>query len=104
PNRCFPVDTAHGPDSMAMNWEKTFAARTGVTIHRPWGENFLWGYSRRPAVPRRSGGRGGTGRHRGPYEFQPRGSAAASAGACVCALAPEVPAWYRLQPLGRGAY
>ena len=45
PNRCFPVDTAHGPDSMAMNWEKTFAARTGVTIHRPWGENFLWGYS-----------------------------------------------------------
>ena len=28
-----------------MNWEKAFAARVGVTIHRPWGENFLWGYS-----------------------------------------------------------
>ncbi len=45
PNRCFPIDTAHGPDSKAMNWEKAFAARMGVTIHRPWGENFLWGYS-----------------------------------------------------------
>jgi SAM-dependent methyltransferase len=45
PNRCFPIDTAHGPDTMAMKWEKAFAARVGVTIHRPWGENFLWGYS-----------------------------------------------------------
>jgi SAM-dependent methyltransferase len=45
PNRCFPIDTAHGPDTTAMNWEKAFAAWMGVTVHRPWGENFLWGYS-----------------------------------------------------------
>lgn len=45
PNRRFPIDTAHGPDSDAKKWEKAFAARTGVTLHRPWGENFLWGYS-----------------------------------------------------------
>jgi SAM-dependent methyltransferase len=45
PNRRFPIDTAHGPDSAAMKWEKAFATRFGVTIHRPWGENFLWGYS-----------------------------------------------------------
>jgi len=45
PNRGFPFDTAHGPDSRASNFELTLSRITGVTIHKPWGENFLWSFS-----------------------------------------------------------
>lgn len=45
PNRNFPVDFAHGPDSRASSISKTLSHRLGFTVHAPWGENFLWGYS-----------------------------------------------------------
>ena len=44
PNRNFPVDTAHGHDSEASSIEKWLSRLIGITIHKPWGENFLWGY------------------------------------------------------------
>jgi len=44
PNRQFPVDASHGPDSRAWGLEKAIARRLGLTVHRPWGENFLWSY------------------------------------------------------------
>ncbi|MGU3539181.1 class I SAM-dependent methyltransferase [Methylobacterium sp. A54F] len=45
PNRAFPVDVAHGPDSRAAGWERALATRLGMTVHRPWGDNFLWSYA-----------------------------------------------------------
>ncbi len=44
PNRNFPIDTAHGPDSRCANWENFLSAKVGATVHRTWGENFLWSY------------------------------------------------------------
>ncbi len=44
PNRRFPVDVAHGPDSRAAPWERALSALAGATVHRVWGENFLWSY------------------------------------------------------------
>jgi SAM-dependent methyltransferase len=44
PNRNFPVDTAHGLDAAAHPLEHKLSALARVTIHRPWGSNFLWGY------------------------------------------------------------
>ncbi|WP_375464281.1 class I SAM-dependent methyltransferase [uncultured Methylobacterium sp.] len=44
PNRAFPIDVAHGPDSRAAAWERWLAARLGMTVHRPWADNFLWSY------------------------------------------------------------
>lgn len=44
PNRRFPVDTAHGADAGAWPIEKAFSRRFGFTLHRPWGDNFLWSY------------------------------------------------------------
>lgn len=44
PNRNFPVDVAHGPDSRAARWERALSALAGATVHRVWGENFLWSY------------------------------------------------------------
>lgn len=44
PNRGFPVDVAHGPDSRASFLSRRIAERTGVTLHATWGENFLWSY------------------------------------------------------------
>jgi len=44
PNRRFPVDTAHGLDSRATAAERWLSRRVGVSIHSPWGENFLWSY------------------------------------------------------------
>ncbi len=44
PNRTFPVDVAHGPDSRASRFGKWFASRYGATLHATWGENFLWSY------------------------------------------------------------
>ena len=45
PNRNFPFDTAHGPDSKASKLELKLTEIVGATVHKPWGENFLWGYS-----------------------------------------------------------
>ena len=45
PNRQFPVDASHGPDAQAWRIEKKIADRIGLTVHHPWGENFLWSYS-----------------------------------------------------------
>lgn len=45
PNRNFPVDTSHGPDSQALPVERWLYGKLGATIHRPWGPNFLWSYS-----------------------------------------------------------
>ncbi len=45
PNRNFPVDVAHGPDSMAAYWERWLSRLAGLTIHRTWGDNFLWSFS-----------------------------------------------------------
>ena len=45
PNRCFPIDTAHGPDAAASHIETWFARKAGLTLHRTWGPNFLWSYS-----------------------------------------------------------
>ena len=45
PNRNFPVDVAHGPDSRASRFENWLSRQFRATIHKPWGENFLWGYN-----------------------------------------------------------
>ena len=44
PNRNFPVDTAHALDTRASKLEHWLSNKVGVTIHRPVGEYFLWGY------------------------------------------------------------
>ncbi len=44
PNRNFPIDTAHGPDSRCTAWEQRLTDKVGSTVHKTWGENFLWGY------------------------------------------------------------
>jgi SAM-dependent methyltransferase len=45
PNRNFPVDVAHGLDSQSNRIERWLSAKAGASIHRTWGESFLWGYS-----------------------------------------------------------
>ena len=44
PNRRFPVDVAHGLDSRASGLEKWLSAKIGASVHKTWGENFLWAY------------------------------------------------------------
>ena len=44
PNRNFPVDVAHGPDSRASGLENWMSARLGASVHKTWGEHFLWSY------------------------------------------------------------
>ena len=44
PNRGFPVDVAHGLDSQAAPWERWLSARLGRSVHRIWGDNFLWSF------------------------------------------------------------
>jgi SAM-dependent methyltransferase len=44
PNRTFPMDTAHGLDAAASALEHRLSRLARVTIHRPWGDNFLWSY------------------------------------------------------------
>lgn len=44
PNRRFPVDTAHGLDAAAGRVERWLSAKVGVSIHRVWGDYFLWSY------------------------------------------------------------
>ncbi|HEY0420569.1 MAG TPA: class I SAM-dependent methyltransferase [Acetobacteraceae bacterium] len=44
PNKGFPVDTAHGLDAAASGLEHRLSRLARVSVHRSWGENFLWGY------------------------------------------------------------
>ena len=45
PNRCFPFDTAHGPDTKASPLELRLSRLFGLTVHKTWGENFLWSFT-----------------------------------------------------------
>lgn len=45
PNRNFPVDVAHGLDSRASGLEKALSGMVGASVHKTWGQNFLWGYA-----------------------------------------------------------
>ncbi len=45
PNRGFPFDFSHGLDFEASAVERWLSARCGFSVHRTWGEYFLWGYS-----------------------------------------------------------
>lgn len=44
PNRQFPVDVAHDLDSRASVLERWISAKLHVSVHKTWGENFLWAY------------------------------------------------------------
>lgn len=45
PNRGFPIDVAHEPDSRASGVERWLSARLGASVHKTWGEGFLWNYA-----------------------------------------------------------
>lgn len=45
PNRTFPVDAAHGPDCRTSALERQLYNMTNLSIHRIWGDHFLWSYS-----------------------------------------------------------
>jgi SAM-dependent methyltransferase len=45
PNRNFPLDFSHGLDSRANGAERWLSSVVGRSVHRPWGEYFLWGYA-----------------------------------------------------------
>jgi len=45
PNRNFPIDTAHGADTQSSALEKYLSSKVGSTVHKTWGDNFLWGYA-----------------------------------------------------------
>ena len=44
PNRRFPVDTAHGLDMQSSAWERWMSRKLKASVHRIWGEYFLWSY------------------------------------------------------------
>jgi SAM-dependent methyltransferase len=44
PNRTFPIDAAHGPDSAAGSVARWLHRRTGLSIHPIWGRHFLWSF------------------------------------------------------------
>lgn len=44
PNRNFPLDFSHGLDAAATRAERWLSSKAGVSVHRTWGEYFLWGY------------------------------------------------------------
>ncbi|MGR8930437.1 MAG: class I SAM-dependent methyltransferase [Gammaproteobacteria bacterium] len=44
PNRAFPIDVAHGLDSQSSALERKLSEWAGASVHKTWGENFLWGY------------------------------------------------------------
>lgn len=45
PNRTCPVDFSHGLDAESSWWERQLSAWAGVTVHRTWGDYFLWSYA-----------------------------------------------------------
>ena len=44
PNRRFPADAAHDLDMVSAPWERWLSRKLGVSVHRTWGEYFLWTY------------------------------------------------------------
>lgn len=44
PNRGFPIDVAHGLDSRAASWERRLSDLVGHSVHRTWGDYFLWSH------------------------------------------------------------
>lgn len=44
PNRRFPLDFSHGLDSRSSALERLLSRAAGVSVHRTWGDYFLWGY------------------------------------------------------------
>jgi SAM-dependent methyltransferase len=44
PNRNFPFDLSHGLDAGASSSERWLSRIVGASVHRTWGEYFLWGY------------------------------------------------------------
>ena len=44
PNKGFPIDVAHGLDAAASRLEHSLSRLVGASVHRSWGENFLWSY------------------------------------------------------------
>jgi SAM-dependent methyltransferase len=44
PNRGFPLDFSHDLDAEAGALERWLSRAAGVSIHRTWGDYFLWGY------------------------------------------------------------
>ncbi len=45
PNRSFPIDVAHGLDDRANKIERWLSSKVGASVHKPWGEYFLWNYA-----------------------------------------------------------
>lgn len=45
PNRACPVDFSHGLDADSSWWERRLSTWAGVTVHRTWGDYFLWSYA-----------------------------------------------------------
>jgi SAM-dependent methyltransferase len=48
PNRNFPLDFSHGLDAETSAAERWLSAKLRVSVHRTWGEYFLWSYSDLP--------------------------------------------------------
>jgi len=44
PNRGFPVDVAHDLDSRASRLEGWLSRKLKISLHKTWGESFLWAY------------------------------------------------------------
>jgi len=44
PNRGFPVDLAHDHDSRASSLERWLTRKAGISVHKTWGDHFLWSY------------------------------------------------------------
>jgi SAM-dependent methyltransferase len=53
PNRAFPLDFSHGLDARSSAIERGLSRLVGASVHRTWGEYFLWGY---PDIARYLGG------------------------------------------------
>lgn len=45
PNRKFPVDMSHDLDTRASRVEKWLSRKLKVSVHKTWGEYFLWSYA-----------------------------------------------------------
>ena len=43
-NRHFPIDVAHGLGSRASAMDRWHSARLKASVHKTWGQNFLWSY------------------------------------------------------------
>ena len=44
PNRNFPLDFSHGLDTRSSWIERRLSGIVGRSVHRVWGDYFLWGY------------------------------------------------------------